>query len=164
MDWEQARQDVERWMTDFVEKPNPLLAGWPPCPYARQARLQNRVDIRPGIQDPYSDCELAEIGNWDVIGYVYDPAGFAANQFNDLVDQANRDWLLPRGMIALADHPQDLEIVNGVCMNQGRWAIMFLQDLNKLNAAAEQLARKGFYHGWPEQYLQTLFHNRKDPR
>lgn len=164
MDFEQARQDITQWIVDFVEKPTPLLNGWPPCPYARQARLQHKVELRPGILDPYGDCELVEMGALDVIGYVYDPTKFTSGEFNRQVNQANVDWLLDRGLLALADHPQDQEIVNGVCMNQGQWAIMFVQDLHKLNQAAQQLAHKGFYHGWDDAYLTALFQHRKDPR
>lgn len=164
MDFERARQEVTEWIVGFVEKPSPLLNGWPPCPYARQARLQNLVELRPGIQDPYADAELAEMGDLDVIGYIYDPTQFDPVKFNGLVDQANQDWLLARDMIALADHPGDPEIVNGVCMNQGTWAIMFLQSLSKLNHHARLIARQGFYDQWPEEYLKVLFHNREDPR
>jgi len=39
-----------------------------------------------------------------------------------------------------------------------------VQSLSKLNDSAEQMASKGFYHAWPEEYLTTLFNNRKDPR
>jgi hypothetical protein len=163
MDFTQARQDIEQWIVDFVEKPNPLLAGWPPCPYARQARLQNRIDIREGLRDPL-ELSLVQMQHFDVIAYVYDASQFTADSFNQAVDQLNQAYLVSRNMIALADHPEDHEEVNGVCMNQGTWAIVFLQDLDKLNAAAGQLAAKGFYHGWSEEYLTVLFRNRKDPR
>ena len=164
MDFDRAQQEVLTWIVGFVEQPNALLQGWPPCPYARQARLQNLLELRPGIADPYSDSELAEMGDLDVIGYIYDPGQFSADQFNALVDRANQDWLVPRDMIALADHPGDQEVINGVVMNQGTWAIMFLQSLSKLNHHARLLARKGFYDQWPEDYLRVLFRNRQDPR
>jgi hypothetical protein len=164
MDFEQARQQVEQWIVDFVEKPTPLLNGWPPCPYARRARLDQKVQLRPGVADPYSDCELCEMSGLDVIGYIYDPKLFTADQFNRQIAAANRDFLQQRDMIALADHPSDREEVNGVCMNQGTWAIMFLQDLGKLDHFAKLLAHKGYYQGWPESYLEVLFDGRTDPR
>ncbi len=163
MDFEQARQDITQWIVSFVEKPTPLLSGWPPCPYARQARLQNRIDIREGLRDPL-ELSAVHMQDLDVIAYVYDPDQFTADAFNQAVDQLNQAYLVPRNMIALADHPGDPEVVNGVCMNQGTWAIVFLQDLDKLNTAAGQLAAKGFYHGWSEDYLHQLFANRQDPR
>jgi hypothetical protein len=164
MNFEQAKQDIITWVTDFVEKPNPLLNGWAPCPYARRARVDNKFDIRPGAINPISDCAFQLMDTLDVIAYVYDSKRFSAEEFNEMVDCLNAWHLLPRGMFALADHPADIETVNGVVMNQGTYAICFLQDLNKLNSHASMLAEKGFYQGWPEDYLSVLFAGRTDPR
>jgi hypothetical protein len=101
---------------------------------------------------------------YDVIAYVYDPAVIEADRFNHLVTLLNQNCLHTRNMFALADHPDDAETVNGVVMNQGTWAICFLQDLTKLDRHAHMLAEKGYYSNWPEQYLQVLFEDRLDPR
>ena len=165
MDIEQARQDILKWVTDFVEVSNPALGGWAPCPYARAARVNNLLEIRAGGADPYVDLRgVNDMRGLDVISLVYDPQEFSAAEFNDLVNSANAAFMAGRGLIALADHPGDREEVNGVIMNQGQYAIVFVQDLAKLNRFARQLAEKGFYHGWPEDYLQTLFRGREDPR
>lgn len=165
MNIEQARQDILRWVTDFVEVANPALGGWAPCPYARAARVNNLLDIRAGGADPYVDLRgVADMSGRDVIALVYDPQLFSADEFNELIHSANPAFMAGRGMIALADHPQDREEVNGVVMNQGQYAIVFVQDLAKLNRFARQLADRGFYQGWPEHYLQTLFQGREDPR
>jgi hypothetical protein len=67
-------------------------------------------------------------------------------------------------MIALEDHPADAEIVNGVSMNQGTYALALVQNLTDLNQKAQQMADKGFYDAWPEDYLKALFNHRNDPR
>ena len=161
---DQAKQDIINWMLSFVEQPHPALNGWAPCPYARKARVEGRFDIRAGTADPLVDCQMIEMGNFDVIAYVYNPADFAADRFDQLVSTLNQTCLLSRSMFALADHPDAAETVNGVVMNQGQWAICFLQDLDKLNSHASMLAEKGYYNDWPEDYLQLLFDNRQDPR
>ena len=53
-----------KWMEEFVEVPHPSLGGWPPCPFARQARLSNNIDIRQGT-DPYADCMELLYYDWD---------------------------------------------------------------------------------------------------
>jgi hypothetical protein len=55
-------------------------------------------------------------------------------------------------------------MVNGVCMNQGTYALALVQSLSDLDAKAKTMAEKGFYHNWPEEYLVGLFEHRKDPR
>lgn len=164
MNFNQAKQEITQWIIDFVEKPNPLLNNWAPCPYARQARVNNRVDIRQGCYNPIDDLKQAVLGDYDVAAYVYDRERWSAEEFNQLVEIVNISYLLSNNMIALADHPDDVETVKGVVMNQGTYAIVFLQPLDKLNDAAEQMARKGFYDGWDEEYLEVLFSGRKDPR
>ena len=152
------------WLTEFVEQPHAQLAGWPPCPFARKARLDNQFEIRAGVIDPYTDLAHIEIGGLDVVAVVYRPADFTAKEFNLQISAVNSGFLTPRNLLALADHPDDIEEVNGVIMNQGTWAIAFVQPLTKLNQHAQQLARRGFYDGWPQHYLAALFEHRQDPR
>ena len=45
MDQDQIRQQLTQWLINFVENPNPLLANWAPCPYARQARIANKIHV-----------------------------------------------------------------------------------------------------------------------
>lgn len=164
MDIDQARQDILQWIMDFVERPNPKLSGWPPCPYARQARLQNKISIQKG-RDPFADllC-LGRIEPYDVIALVYDPKEWEVNEFEYMVAASNRGFLNQRNLHALSDHPDCPEIVNDVIMNQGTYAIVFVQDLAKLNQAAKDLVVKDYYKGWTEHYLQELFYQRDDPR
>ena len=164
MDFAQAKIDILDWVTGFVEQPHPLLNGWPPCPHARKARLDGQFDIREGKIDPYTDLYQASMGDYLVIAYVYDAATIDADRFNQQIENVNRAFLVPRDIIALADHPGSPEQVLGVCMNQGNYAIAFIQPLSKLNAFAQQIAAKGYYAGWPEGYLQDLFQFRQDPR
>ena len=49
-------QDIENWIVNFVEVPHPALGGWPPCPYARSARMKKTYDVRIGV-DPYFDLK-----------------------------------------------------------------------------------------------------------
>jgi hypothetical protein len=100
---------------------------------------------------------------YDVIAYVYDPALVDSASFNQAIATLNTDYLHARGLFALADHPDDVEAVNGVVMNQGTWAICFLQDLTKLNSHARMLADRGYYTDWPEDYMAVLFDGRENP-
>jgi hypothetical protein len=57
-----------------------------------------------------------------------------------------------------------VENVNGITMNQGTYALSLVQSLSDLNTKAKQMATKGFYNNWSEDYLQGLFQHRQDPR
>jgi hypothetical protein len=164
MNLEQITQDITHWIKTFVETPHPALDGWPPCPYARQARIQGTVGIRVGTVPSQDLQEFAEqgMGAYEVVALVYDPVEWPLTPFR-------LDWIskIPNcraaGLYILEDHPSELETVNSVVMNQGKYAILFVQMRDKLESAAQQLASKGYYHGWDREYLTGLFEGREDP-
>jgi hypothetical protein len=166
MDLITVTRDILTWSETFVEVPHPALGGWAPCPFARQARLKGSVGIFIG-QDPYFDLESRAaqgMQQYEVIIYAYDPSEWTRDIFSPRLQAANQDFLLAADLIVLEDHPTDIEDVNGVIMNQGQYALSLVQSLSDLDRRAQQMADKGFYHAWPEQYLQGLFENRIDPR
>ena len=166
LDLTTVQYDIERWIANFVEVPHPALGDWAPCPYARKARLERDYTIRVGI-NPYFDLlNVARdgLGGRSVLILVYDPNEFFYSQFSSDVHAANDEALLRNDMLALEDHPGDQEIVNGICMNQGTYALALVQSLSDLNYKAKLVAKNDFYKEWPEEYLQALFQHRVDPR
>jgi hypothetical protein len=104
------------------------------------------------------------LGGKSVIIFAYDHNDISPAQLNRAVDICNREFLLPNNLLALGDHPNDPEVVNGVVMNNGTYALILLQSLTDLNEKAQLIARKGFYDTWPDEYLGLLFKHRQDPR
>jgi hypothetical protein len=165
LDINTVKKDIESWIVDFVEVPHPALGGWAPCPYARRARIDRDFEIRLGL-DLGSDLEdLSCTGiTKSVVIVVYEGHRYTASQFNKTVSDLNEQFLVRHDLLALADHPDDPEIVNGVCMNQGTYALVLVQTLGELNDKAKLIANKGFYDSWPDDYLKLLFAHRQDPR
>jgi hypothetical protein len=166
LDHATVQYEIERWIETFVEVPHPALGGWAPCPYARKARLEQDYTIRIGV-NPYFDLlNVARdgLGGRSVVILVYSPADFFYSQFTSDIRAANEEVLIGRDLIALGDHPDDAEMVNGVVMNQGAYSLILIQRLSELNQKAHAVASKGFYQDWPEAYLHELFENRQDPR
>jgi hypothetical protein len=161
-----VKQNIEQWIVDFVEVPHPSLGGWAPCPYARKARLDRDFDVRLGLAPIHDLVQTSRKGlnGKSVVIFAYDPAYVSYKELNYAVNICNRKFLLPNNLLALEDHPADPEIVNGVVMNHGTYALALVQSLSDLNEKAQLVAKKGFYDTWPEEYLQALFKHRKDPR
>jgi hypothetical protein len=143
-----------KWMEEFVELPHPSLGGWPPCPFARQARLSRNIDIRQGT-DPYADCMELLYYDWDKEVVVFWYNHIDADLFVNDVVRAN-NTLLAKDIVALEDHPATEEIIAGVKMNFGLCPIIVLQKNSKLNIAADQLKEKGYYHTWSQSDLDKI--------
>jgi hypothetical protein len=139
MDIETVTADILAWSENFVEVPHPSLGGWPPCPFARQARLNNTVQVLIGA-DPYFDLRNRArwgMGRYEVIVYAYNSADWPYARFHTAVEDANQEFLLSRDILALEDHPADVEDVNGVIMNQGKYALVLVQSLSKLKSTSQ---------------------------
>ena len=154
MDQQQVTEKLLAWMEKFVEVPHPNLGGWPPCPFARQARLSKNIDIQQG-QDPYADCLSLLDYDWskEVVIFWYDDID--AESFIDDVNRAN-SVLLSKDIVALEDHPDTEEIIAGVKMNFGLCPIIVLQKNSKLNQSADQLKEKDYYHSWTQSDLDKI--------
>jgi hypothetical protein len=160
-----VQQHIHHWIENFVEVPHPSLGGWAPCPYARKARLDRDFEIRLGV-NPYLDLKVVSQTGIakSVVIFVYESKAYTAEQFNIQITAANTEFLLSQDLLALEDHPNAPEIVNGVSMNQGSYALALVQCLSDLDNKARLIARQGFYETWPKEYLQGLFQHRQDPR
>ena len=165
---DQVKADIAQWLINFVEVPHPALGNFPPCPFARQARLQNKYDVRLGDdleRDLFLFAKKKYMGKNDVIIYAYPAKQYDDAYFNFIVDVMNNSkGFKKRNLIALGDHPDTIEEHNGVRFNMGKYALVLLQDKVKLHNHAKLLALKGYYDGWDEEYLQDVFTHRRDPR
>lgn len=153
----------EDWILNFLSKPNPVFNDLPPCPFAKESWLKGRVLIRELNEiDTLSitDYFLSELENYsyhwpkdkEVVALVCDPSIINSQQLVDVTETAAKKFLLNRGFVALEDHPDLLEEVNNVVLNNGSYAIIFLQPLEKLNKARKILKSKGYYKNWTNEY------------
>jgi hypothetical protein len=158
LDQEYIAEQLMHWVVDFVEKPNALLNGWPPCPYARQARISNKFSIKFAATDQLFevvDSSVADLQNQDVIAICFDHTEISADLLESRVHEYNQTAML-QNIVILEDHPAAEELLNGVKMNFGLCGIIFIQQLSKLNDASDQLRSKGYYDHWPEENLDAV--------
>ena len=166
MKLEDVQADIASWIENFLEVRNPALGDRSPCPFARAARLKNSYEVRLGYE-LYEDLVLLGkqgLGDKEVVIHAYPRDFYTPDEFADTIDKVNQGFLLPVDLIALDDHPDHNESVNGVCFNQGEYALAMVQSLSDLNARSKLMAQQGFYDSWPEEYLEDLFKHREDPR
>lgn len=160
MDEQTIKQKLQHWLVNFVEKSNPLLDNWPPCPYARQARLANKILT---VFD--SPLEIAQytrhLTDYEVVVLCFDHTKYSASQI-ELFTQHVNSILIWQDYVVLEDHPDSEEFINGAKMNFGECGLMILQRLSKLNTAADQLKNKGYYETWSDENLDQVVNWRYD--
>lgn len=159
MNQEEITQQLTQWLIDFVEKPNPLLNNWPPCPYARQARINNKISIK--FVDPVEFTlaladSMNELADKEVVVMCFDHTLISVDDLQKWVTTANKQLLMPYNFVILEDHPDAVETVNGVNMNFGKCGLLVLQKLSKLNDATEQLKHKGYYKTWSQSEIDEV--------
>lgn len=165
MDKNQAKQDITAWINDFVSKPNALLNNFPPCPYARKAMLEQKVDIRIPQDVSVSYAIADTLQTWsdelDVVMLIFDPTYYTADMFSSVVEKANET--IDKNFVLLDDHPDNVEDINGVMMNNGKYAIVFVQKTDKLQQGHEYLKQHtDYYDVWSQENLDDVVTWRKD--
>lgn len=150
---------LTKWMTEFVEVPNPKLGNFPPCPYARQARINNKIEI---VYSPHDvipatvEQHLSKLEDKDVIIVYFDHKMIRPDALAELVQAYNENFLMPRNYVALEDHPDAVEYVNGVHMNFGECGLLIVSKLDKLNEASDKIRVKGYYDNWSQEELDSV--------
>lgn len=155
------KSDVSDWIYDFVSRYNTELEAIP-CPFAKQALNNNRIVWKLAYNriDVYNICYDYSYDNiWnnkEVVIIGLDPKNITAEDLSDHIKRLNKEILMPKGYIALDDHPDDEEIINNVKMNQGKWAMVLIQSTSKLIQASVSLEKQGYYSKWSQKNLEDV--------
>jgi hypothetical protein len=93
MNFNEIEQKLIDWMVDFVEKPNPLLNNWAPCPFARQARINNKIEIQYSDIDTLISCvnnSLPLLDHKEVVVVCFDHTQIDATSLQEIVCNLNK--------------------------------------------------------------------------
>lgn len=159
MDLLTIRTQLESWILEFVSKPNPLLNDWAPCPYARQALLNDKIFMvfsdLDNLFNTVSD-HLSLLESKEVVIVCFDHTKIDAVDLEKSVVTYNQTVLMPLDYVILEDHPGSVEMLNGVNMNFGLCGLLLVSKLSMLNNASVHLKSKGYYDQWPEENLDAV--------
>ena len=160
-------QSVHNWIENFLNIPSPVLNNLPPCPFAKQALLQNKIVVREITPLPNITMQnyfIAEMENYtyhwpkkkEVVVLGCSPTLITADELEEAVVTATDRFLETRGFIALEDHPDHVESVDTLVFNQGDYALVLLQEADKLQKARKILQKQDYYKNWPEEYYKDV--------
>lgn len=158
---------IHNWIQNFLSIPHATFNNLPPCPFAKQALLDNKVhcvQIKPYEHISMHDYFIAELENFtyhwpkgkEVIVLGCEPHFISAVELSLATETANNKFLYSRGYVALEDHPDEKEQVQDVVLNNGLYAIIFLQQKQKLNTARSSLQKQNYYKNWDTEYYNEV--------
>ena len=154
------REEVIRWVKEFVEVPHPMFADYPPCPYAKQARLAGKVDfVELTDMEPdsniWTSIDHFDFNDKDVLVIIAEPDQYTAKETVKIADKLNRAFM-PRDVVVLEDHPKIQEHVKKVKLNNGHYILFLVQRLSKLNRYSKMLEKGPYYRNWSKSYLKEV--------
>ena len=162
-------QKIQNWINNFVTKPNAVFGNLPPCPFARKAIVDNKVEFQEmvGTTDYATLYQTIFNFDWetkDVLCMILPHNHFSAQQTVHTAHELNAYWM-KRDIVILEDHPEIKENVQGVTLNNGEYILFLAQSLSKLNHFSKLLETGPYYKNWSKTYLQSVkgFREQKTP-
>jgi hypothetical protein len=158
IDQQDIKTKLDQWMIEFVEANNTKLSNWPPCPYARAARLSGLIEVKIATVSEFLQVirESTEmLASKEVVVVCFDHETISPEHLQEFVQSINRT-LMPDDYVILEDHPHKPEYINGVKMNFGHCGLLLIQRLSKLNNAADRLRAQGYYNTWESTALDDV--------
>jgi hypothetical protein len=163
--------DIRKWSHDFLEVPNAKLNGLPPCPYAKQAWIDNKVkfSVNTGVTELLKEVAEFESHEYDIVVWASEllPDMQYLDGFCDGVNEAMS--IAGHDMHLMVFHPDydaedaglDFLVEDGVSDPDLEYCMVFVQKLSLLDDAALSLEKSGYYRSFPEDVYNSLVLDRR---
>lgn len=136
-------------LVHFVEKPHPAFANMPPCPFAKKARIENKIkfvvfDFSEGLTDKLKEIiQLFPDPNYEILWVINPNKKMPVEAVYKLIESLN-DWLNPY-METFGGHPNDPYESKGVKTRREPYPNFVVQVKEELNKARSKLKNTKYY-------------------
>ena len=153
-------QTIQKWISEFVTKPNPVFGNLPPCPFAQKAIIENKVEFLELNSIACYNTLYQHIWDFnfeekDVLCMIARPDHFTAKETINLADDLNQ-YFMSKDIVVLEDHPKINEYVKDVKLNNGHYILFLVQSLSKLNKFSKMLESGPYYKNWSKSYFESV--------
>lgn len=164
---EQVRADILGWITDFVEVNHKFYDyRFPPCPYARQARLKGLVDVHAYehsawqfVQDQISDLVQHQRYNVRVLAFPYWMRWnyllrWRISRLNHSLVQSDYYAQFGAAITTKSAYP-------GLFKNKP-YFIVIINKVSDVITAQAALERTDYYKNWTQQHYHSVVTKRNN--
>ena len=102
------------WIQKTLSTPNPIFNNLPACPYAKQAWISDKVQVRQFASwvDAYTDLLVKEFDfeKYEVIIFAFPHTTIVPKQLSEIICNLQKMWN-KKDIVVLEDPPDDIEEV-----------------------------------------------------
>jgi len=140
--------DIENWIMNVLSKPEKVFANLPPCPFAKKAWAENKVDVLIFTSLEQMEMHLQNLK--EVMIFRFE--NISAEELQNISKDYNNKY---PNLLFLEEHPDLVETFDGLVVNQGT-SMLIVQDRKELEDARKQLKKTGYYDNWSEELKDRI--------
>lgn len=162
----QAIHLMVEYMKEFLEKPHPVFGDMPVCPFARKARLENRIlykvvpfcihaDFNPNSLVMKMIHEFCQ-ERYEVLLVIHpEKQAMTKCQMDEFIDQLNKK-ISDAGLIAFGGHCDDDFNVQGIYTRKEPFLNFTVQSKQLIKQASDSLLKTDYYKNWTPDNLSYV--------
>lgn len=152
------------YMKEFLEKPHQAFQGLPICPFARKARVENRILYKVHNFSTAPDDQVMELirefcqeERYEVLLVLHPEAeALTPFQMQEFVVILNQK-IIALGLIAFSGHPGQEFNIQGICTRQEPYLNFTVQFQQRLKDASDLLLKTtDYYQNWTAENLRDV--------
>lgn len=157
-------QRMVEYMKEFLEKPHQVFRGLPVCPFARKARLDNRILYKvhrfastPDVAEMEMIREFCQEQRYEVLLVMHpEKQALTQLQMQEFLEKLN-EKIAAAGLVAFGGHPQQDFQIQGICTRQEPYINFTVQFQQRLKDASDLLLRTtSYYQNWTTDNLRDV--------
>jgi len=170
-------EELLAWSENFLEKPNKDLGGWAVCPYAKAARLKNKVKIvevdhrKDFLYTVSKEARTIKEQKKQLIIVACDDLNLTCDELDCYVEGLNYAFVY-NDVYLMPFHPDDGdgEAVDFLTEHETNveadyeFYMVLIQPYNELESASKLLHKKGYYDKWNKNYYRDTVIKRQTYR
>ena len=170
-------EELLAWSENFLEKPNKDLGGWAVCPYAKAARLKDKVKIvevdhrKDFLYTVSKEARTIKEQKKQLIIVACDDLNLTCDELDCYVEGLNYAFVY-NDVYLMPFHPDDGdgEAVDFLTEHETNveadyeFYMVLIQPYNELESASKLLHKKGYYDKWNKNYYRDTVIKRQTYR
>jgi|TARA_R100000995_G_scaffold35562_1_gene16288 hypothetical protein len=174
----QIKEDVRLWSKHYLEIPNKHLGGYPACPFAKMAWLQDKVqiEIKPKFLSYKKELNdyiyTLDFAVKEILIFCDPFYSYTPNQFHQITEEYNNKYN-KIDMYFMSFHPNNPATTEEQAFlvepeghtpditSDLKYSMMLVQKFSQLQEASDKLHKQGYYKKWPREYYEDVVGSRK---